>query len=405
MTFWILSLALAAFLGIVLARPLLRGGTGRTEAEADLQVYRDQLKEIDRDATRGVIAAAEAERARIEISRRLLDADRAGKAEDGTSRGSPVVPLVLLAATLLGGVMLYRATGAPGYPDLPIAERVARAEAFRAERPSQAGAEAEAAAGQPEQPAPDPQYAALMERLRKAVAEKPDDLTGQRLLARNEAALGNYAAAHAAQAEVIALSGADVTATDHATLADFLILAADGYVSPEADAALARALELDPANGTARFYTGLMWAQTGRPDLAFRLWRGLLDEGPEDAPWIAPIRSQIGMLASAAGVDYTPPAAPGAGPGPDAAQVAAAADLSDAERQEMVRSMVDRLADRLAAEGGPAEDWARLVNALGVIGDTERAAAVYAEAREVFTGRDADLAMIRDAAAQAGVAE
>ncbi len=233
------------------------------------------------------------------------------------------MPVIAVAAALAGGVALYLQTGAPGYPDLPMSERLARAETFRTERPSQAAAMAEAVL--PDRPTPDPDFAALMERLRTAVAAKPDDITGQRLLARNEAALGNFAAAAEAQARVIALAGDAATATDYAALADSYIVATGGYVSPEAEAALASALERDPKNGTARFYMGLMWAQTGRPDLAFRFWRGLLEEGPEEAPWIAPIRAQIGMLAAAAGVDYAPPPAPGAAPGPDAADMAAAA--------------------------------------------------------------------------------
>ncbi|WP_413872450.1 c-type cytochrome biogenesis protein CcmI [Albidovulum sp.] len=419
MLFWTLSLALSALVALVLVRALFRGGAGRSEAEADLQVYRDQLKEVERDLARGVIGGAEAERARIEISRRLLEADRAGRGGAGRNgvgqsgpaagRGSPVVPVVLVAAAVAGAVALYRLTGAPGYPDLPIAERIARAETFRESRPSQAAAEAEATAGAalPDRPAPDQQYLDLVKRLRKAVAERPDDLTGQRLLARNEAALGNFAAAIAAQRRVIELSGKGVTAEDYAVLADDMILATGGYVSPEAEDALARALQLDPRSGTARFYMGLMWAQTGRPDEAFRLWRGLLEEGPEEAPWMPTIRSQIGLLAEAAGVAYTPPpaAAPGATPGPDAADMEAAADMTTEERQQMIRGMVDRLADRLAREGGPAEDWARLVSALGVLGETERAKAAYADARAALAGDAAALAALRAAAAEAGVAE
>jgi cytochrome c-type biogenesis protein CcmH len=434
MLFWTLSLALSALVALALVRALFRGGAGRSEAEADLQVYRDQLKEVERDLARGVIGGAEAERARIEISRRLLEADRAGRGGVGQSgvgqsgvgqsgvgqsgpaagRGSPVVPVVLVAAAVAGAVALYRLTGAPGYPDLPIAERIARAEAFRESRPSQAAAaaeaEAKAGAALPDRPAPDQQYLDLVERLRKAVAERPDDLTGQRLLARNEAVLGNFAAAIAAQRRVIELSGKGVTAEDYAVLADDMILATGGYVSPEAEDALARALQLDPRSGTARFYMGLMWAQTGRPDEAFRLWRGLLEEGPEEAPWMPTIRSQIGLLAEAAGVAYTPPPAAATAPGPDtpvpdAADMEAAADMTAEERQQMIRGMVDRLADRLAREGGPAEDWARLVSALGVLGETERAKAAYADARAALAGDAAALAALRAAAAEAGVAE
>lgn len=401
MLFWIFSLALAALIGTVLARAVLMGGAARPEVNADMQVYRDQLAAIDRDLARGVIGETEAERTRIEVSRRLIEADRAGVAPE--KRGSPVLPVIAVAGALAGGVALYLSTGAPGYPDLPMSERLARAETFRAERPSQAAAMAEAVL--PERPAPDPDYAALMERLRTAVAANADDMAGQRLLARNEAALGNFAAAAEAQARVIALAGDAATATDYATLADSYIMATGGYVSPEAEQALASALERDPKNGTARFYMGLMWAQTGRPDLAFRFWRALLEEGPEEAPWIAPIRSQIGMLAAAAGVNYAPPPVPGAEPGPDAADVAAAAEMSDEDRQGMIRSMVDRLSDRLAAEGGPPEDWARLISSLGVLGDAERAAKIWAEAQTVFAGNEAGLATVRGAAEQAGVAK
>ena len=406
MLFWTLSLGLSALVAFALVRALFRGGAGRSEAEADLQVYRDQLKEVERDRGRGVIGAAEAERARIEISRRLLEADRAGRGAATAGRGSPVVPAVLVAAAMAGAVALYRLTGAPGYPDLPVAERIARAEAFHESRPSQAAAEAEA--DLPDRPAPEAQYLDLVKRLRAAVAERPGDVTGQRLLGRNEAALGNFAAAIAAQRAVIDLSGAGVTAEDHAALADTMILATGGYVSPEAEDALVRALELDPRNGTARFYMGLMWAQTGRPDEAFRLWRGLLEEGPEEAPWMPMIRSQIGLLAEAAGVAYTPPPAPApteAAPGPDAADLDAAAAMTPEERREMVRGMVDGLSARLEAEGGPAEDWARLVSSLGVLGETERAGAAYARARDAFAGDAAALATLRAAAEQAGVPE
>ncbi|SPH17558.1 hypothetical protein DEA8626_01081 [Defluviimonas aquaemixtae] len=403
MPFWIVAACLAAAAGALLLRALFRAGR-EGSANSDIAVYRTQLEGVERDLARGVIEAGEAERTRIEISRRILEADRSGAATEATRRGSPLVPLLATGVALSGAFALYLKIGAPGYPDLPIAKRIERAEAFRATRPSQAEAEA---AGQSESPRPEPDaaYLELMERLRAAVAEHPDDLTGQRLLARNEANLGNYAAAAAAQARVVALADAKATAQDFAALADNYILAADGYVSPEAEAALAETLVRDPRNPTARFYMGLMWAQTGRPDRAFQLWRALLEEGPEEAPWIPPIRADIIMLAEAAGVDYTPPAPAGSAPGPDAGDIAAASEMDADERTEMIRGMVDGLADRLATEGGPAEDWARLISSLAVLGETERATAIWSEAQSVFADREAELATVRAAATGAGIAE
>lgn len=401
MTFWIAAALLTFALAGLLFRALTRSGDGlRSAAEADIGVYRDQLAEVARDAERGTISAAEAERSRIEISRRILEADRAMASGPGLMVTGPVlVPFALVVLVLGGAVLLYDRLGAPGYPDLPVAKRIARADAIRADRPSQAAAEAAAKLPAPQAPAAD--YAALMERLRKAVADRPNDLTGQQLLARNEAALGNYAAAAAAEARVIEVKAQAATAEDYARLADLYVMATGGYVSPEAELAAGEALARDPKNGTARFYLGLMWAQTGRPDNAFKFWRALLEEGPEDAPWIAPIREQIELLASAAGVDYTPPAAL---KGPSAGDVAAAADMSSGDRAEMIKGMVAQLSDRLYASGGSVEEWARLITSLGVLGDKDKARSALARAETAFAGDDAALEALRQAAVEAGIA-
>jgi hypothetical protein len=123
-------------------------------------------------------------------------------------------------------------------------------------------------------------------------------------------------------------------------------------------------------------------------------------------PWIPPVMAQIEGLARAAGVqDYTPPefGQPPSIPGPTREQMEAAADMTPEERQDMIRGMVSGLMDRLANEGGPPEDWARLIGALGVLGDTDRARAISDEALQVFAGDTGALAMIRDARARAGL--
>lgn len=69
----------------------------------------------------------------------------------------------------------------------------------------------------------------------------------------------------------------------------------------------------------------------------------------------------------------------------------------------MIQGMVQGLSDRLATEGGPASDWARLISALVVLGETENATAILQEAREIFAASPADLALIDNAATQAGL--
>ena len=135
------------------------------------------------------------------------------------------------------------------------------------------------------------------------------------------------------------------------------------------------------------------------------IWQRLLADGPADAPWIAPIRLQIEDMAARAGeINFTlPPAADVAAPGPSAADIAAAEDMSAEDRTEMIRGMVARLSDRLASEGGPPEDWARLIGSLGVLGDEAQAIAVYNNALEVFADDAAATETIRDGARQGGL--
>ena len=414
MTFWIIVAMLSIGVGTVLGLTLMRGRVGDAPPAAyDLQVYRDQLREVDRDTTRGVIGAEDAERLRAEISRKILAADAQLQA-GGESGGQPrmlgiVAAGVIVAAIAGGGVALYSWIGAPGYRDLPMATRMAESDAARAERLDQDAAEARFAPQEPGLPeGTDAEYLALVERLRETVAERPEDRRGLRFLVRSEAALGNMGAARKAQAQLIEAKGEDATATDYATLAELMINAAGGYVSADAEAALRDALDREGQLPTARFYLGVYMAQVDRPDSAFRLWRDLLAESTPDAPWVAPIRSGIEDLAARAGVRYELPprqAAPMAPSGPSAGDVEAAEDMDPEARREMIRGMVARLSDRLATEGGTAEDWARLINAYGVLGEAEQAGRIWAEAQSVFADSPERLATVRAAAQTAGVAE
>jgi cytochrome c-type biogenesis protein CcmH len=72
---------------------------------------------------------------------------------------------------------------------------------------------------------------------------------------------------------------------------------------------------------------------------------------------------------------------------------------------DFIRSMVDQLSARLANDGGSPDEWARLISSLGVLGDTSRARAIWAEAQVIF-GSDANaLDTVRAAAQSAGIAQ
>lgn len=379
---------------------MLRALTKAPEGDAahpDLGIYRSQLAEVDRDLARGVISPEDAARLRVEVSRRLLDADKASRGVVA-GRSLPLVPVVVVVALVMaGGVSLYLRLGAPSYPDLPIAGRLAATEEMYRTRPTQAEAEAQAPKPAPA-PKADAEYLALMDKLRAAVAARPDDLQGLTLLAQNEAALGNYKAAATAQTHLVEVLGPKAGAEAHVAAAEYLIAAAGGYVSPEAEAELVRALTADPRNGLARYYSGLMFAQVGRPDRTFELWEPLLREGPPDAPWIGPIRAGLQEAADRAGIRYTLSDNKGPSKGPSAADMQAAGEMSAEDRQAMIEGMVGQLEGRLLEEGGPEADWLKLFNALKVLNQPERVAAALAAAEKAFAADPAALERLRAAA-------
>lgn len=390
MIFWLVTALLAVAVAGLAVAPLLRAAPAPKEEPNDVALYRDQLAEIDRDLARGTIGPDEAEPARTEVARRLLSADRAAAppltdAPRAVSRVTAGLAALVLAG---GGVALYALLGSPDILDQPLAARLARAADLQANRMTQAEAEALATGTGDAGPAEDvPQdYLDMVAQLRELMPTRPDDLEGWRLLARHEALLGDYSAAAQAQGHVLEILGDDATAAERIQYADLLVAAAQGYVSREAEQVVRGVYEARPDNAGARFTLGLFYAQTDRPDLAFELWRPVAEAGDPSAFHTDLARAQIELVAEAAGKNYSLPERslpPGLTP----------------------EGMVARLSDRLATQGGPAPDWARLITSLVVLGDTTQANAVLAEARRVFSGSAEAQAVLDQAAADAGLAE
>ncbi len=398
--FWIVAGALSFAVGAYLLRALAKGGDVAQAGPMALALYTQQLAEIDRDMAKGTLETSEAARLRTEVQRRILDAARStdGLAQVGT-KGQAFAFAAIFAA-LAGAIGLYFTLGAPDYPDLALSKRLRLAEAVYNARPSQA--EAEAAAPQTAPKQADAEFLNLIAQLRTAVKARPNDVQGLTLLAQNEAKLGNFAASARAYDQLLAAKGESATADDHLGAAQAMIAAAGGIVTRQAEDALMQTLKLDPENGLARYFAGLMFAQTGRPDRAFDLWEPLARAGAQDAPYSATLADMLPSVAEAAGVRYTPPAAM-AQVGPDAGAIAAAGDMTEEERAVMINSMVTGLEARLLDSGGTGEEWARLITSLGVLGETGRANVALRAARAALAADPAALQMVDDAAAAAGL--
>jgi len=357
--FYTLAGLLALATALVMVLPLIaRGGASDIIGARDTQLYRDQLDEVERDLARGTINASEAEGTRAEVSRRLIAA--AGRSDTGEAYSpAPRGRTRLLAGFALVGTpalaaVIYLGIGVPGQPDLPLAKRAAieAAMAKAAPRPSQVEAEAEAAImTDPSPPLTEEQqnYAALMERLEAMIEKRPDDTRGLELLATHYMGLQRYAESWRAYERLIAVLGDKAGADIYAAMAEGMVLAAGGYVSPEAERAIGEALARDGSLVIARYYAGLLMAQSGNLVEAITIWEKLQADTPEDAPW----RNFLdGMLAEAKVLH-------GGVRGPSAADIASAESVSP----EDIVGMVERLEERLTSKGGPPEEWLRLMNA------------------------------------------
>ncbi len=390
--FWAVAIGLAAVVAFVLISALRRVPPPSATGEADMAVYRDQLAEIDRDLARGTIAADEATRLRAEVGKRVIDADRTRGAGDlaGTGTSLAVVVVLIFAVVVPGGVAGYWWLGAPGYPDMALKERLATLDAGIKSRPSQEAELARLGAARD---------AKLDSQLATELAAMAD-VEVLRARFRTEFEAGRTQAAVRVQERILELQGEAASGNDHANLALALVAEAQGYVSPEAETALRATLQRDMSNELARYLVGEMFLQGGRYDQTFRFWRPLAEGGDPAAPWTESIRERISEVAELAGVNY---AAPEAGPGPTAGDVAAAEEMTPEERQAMIEGMVAQLSDRLATEGGDIEDWNRLIRSLAILERLPDAQKIYDEAKVRFQGRPAELSFLRLAAVETGL--
>jgi cytochrome c-type biogenesis protein CcmH len=365
MLFTLLFVALTLGTATVLCLPLLRGvPTTPERGRFDRAVYRDQLKEVERDLTRGVLSQSEAEGARLEIQRRLLSVDAAAPPRPARSEPSPLLAGIIAASVLFGSAALYLRFGTPSLPDAPFADRPAQQ-----------------TAGEGTAPHLDLRQAA--QALEQKLRSDPSNAQGWTLYGRTEAMLGDWQKAAGAYRHAIDLG--QKTSETLSAYGEMLVLAADGIVSPAAHDTFTQVLTTDPKNEVARYYLALADSQAGEEQRAIDRWVALAGEIPSDSPMREAIARGIAQAAKAGGL--TAPDMPRGTPpdqqpdatqsGPTQDQMAAAAQMPEAQRNEMIRGMVAQLAAHLKTEPNDIGGWLRLGRSYAVLGDTDQAADAY----------------------------
>ncbi len=376
MALWLVfAVMILAVLAFLLAPLLGRGAPETARAEFDLQVYRDQLRELDTDLERGLLSGEEADAARIEVERRMLRAGDAG----AKGAAAPRLPWQQASAALLAialpvsAVALYGGLGRPELPGQPLAGRVVEA-------PMVARQQSEQPAGEVGQ---------MVARLAERLNSEPDDYLGWMMLGRSYAVMQRHADSLVAYRHAAMLPEAATDATVHSSLGEALVIAADGVVTPAAAGNFHQAVTIDPGDPGGRYYLALARVQAGDLQAGFDGWLALAKDSPADAPWLEVVRTKLRQVAAELGIDLDdylpvrPTATVRADPparGPSAEDVAAARDMSADDRMAMVRSMVQRLAERLAQAPDDFDGWIRLGRSYQVLGEAIKSRDAYSRA-------------------------
>lgn len=360
MVIWIILLAMTAAAVMVVLWPLSRHSAVRGQADPNVQFYRDQIAEIERDRERGALLPAEAEAAKAEAGRRLLRATGmeetayAAVGEPALRRRRAVSTLALSVVPILA-IAVYGAYGSPHIFDGPVAS----APAQQAQAPAQ-------------------DLTAAVSQIEAHLAQHPQDGRGWEVLAPVYIRMGRIDDAVKAYQSALRILGEDADRLSN--YGEALVLARNGLISTEAQAAFEKAVKLDAGAPKARFYLAQAAEQDGQVEKAKTSYAELLSVSPADAPWVPLVREQLTRLGAPQPVPVEGQPTPAGAP----PQVGAA----DIQR------MVSGLAERLESQGGSAEEWARLMRSYAVLGQRDKAEAAAQRARQALAQDDAGLKTI-----------
>lgn len=283
----------AALLFIVPPLWQRRDRTGVQRDRSNLEIYKDQLQELEADLRNGILSQEQFEQGRVELERRLLEdvvpeSQRPAPAQDhGEGRGAAIT--VMLLVPLLA-IFLYLIEGAPV-----------------ALSPEKLTAEAAQDGNGPAHAVTMDQIEAMVEGLAARLENNPDDAQGWRMLGRSYVALGRYEDALAALERAVAMMPNDPDLL--ADYADSLAMTSGKRLVGKPVEMIRRALQLDPNHQKSLWLAGTAAYDQGDYPAAVSYWERLqrqLAPGSQEATQVQDIIAEARALAKG---EVAPPAA------------------------------------------------------------------------------------------------
>lgn len=318
------AVVLIALAMLFVAPPLLRRRAVRKAAAGPaLEIYRDQLADLERDLQTGALATDRYEQARNELERRLAEELETTAGETSTASESRVISGVVIAAVPLLAVALYLLIGAPRALDPQNMSSGDTAHSVTAEQIEQ-----------------------MVTKLAQRLETEPDNADGWSMLGRSYAALERFKEAADAFGRAVKLMPADAQML--ADYADALGMAQGRSLKGEPSRIIARALAADPDHFKSLALAGTAAFENGNYAVAIRHWERLAQKIPPDSEFAQSIASSIAEARQLAGSTVPTAKAP-------AAKVTA---------EPVIRGTV-RLSPQLAAKVSPDDTvfvFARAIN-------------------------------------------
>ena len=293
--FWTLAVLLVAAALWFVLRPLLRTG-GRAHPAAKklalIDIFKQQLTELDADLASGTLAPEHYEQSRMELEKRLL-----AETEGGSASRTPVatrdarrfvLPVTIGLLVPLFAAGLYFVVGKPQV-------LVAKAPATAAESADTAHSTTQA------------QVQVMVARLAARLKDNPQDADGWAMLGRSYSLLQRFDDGAAAFAKAEALRPRDAQLL--ADYADTLAMARGKRFDGEPAALIQRALRVDPNNMKALTLAGSAAFDAGAYAQAAAVWQQLLQQVPPESQMAGTLKANIADARQRGGLKAAPPVA------------------------------------------------------------------------------------------------
>jgi cytochrome c-type biogenesis protein CcmH len=230
----------------------------------------------------------------------------------------------------------------------------------------------------------------LTAKLAMKLENNPNDVPGWTLLGRSYMVTGHPDKAITAYKKAIALSPNDIEL--QISLGEALVTASNGKVTPEAKKIFLAAEKMQVDHPGVKFNLALSDFQAGEVQKAYDVWLKLAQGAPPSASWLKDVRVKINLAAKQLGIDPPPLSRLPQSSTPQKWELPSALTMNDVqggdgttaeERDDFIRGMVQRLADRLEKQPDDLQGWLRLAQSYNVLGEKAKALSSYREAMKL----------------------